>query len=303
MATGTRVLWLAAVAACSGALVQPTALRHVIAASNARESSRGIGMMAKKGGKSKKGKQPKKQSGFAWAASFENPPDQNATLMELAELMTNSYRARTGKPLHRSLDGAENLPKALWKAPVAALVIMSEEGEEVAEEGAAGVVCRYANQAACEAFGFPAKDGYKSVIDQPTELAASSGADKYESGYSKKLTRSGATGEDAPSGFQLSDAQRWRLEKASVVEGKLVMQPVGYAYAWEEWIDEVDGYVCKPGGLRAKPEISAEDLATMIEDQGAEVRRLKEEDGMTNSDPAVKAAVAELLRLKALQEA
>jgi len=41
----------------------------------------------------------------------------------------------------------------------------------------------------------------------------------------------------------------------------------------------------------------------MIEDQGAEVRRLKEEDGMTNSDPAVKAAVAELLRLKALQEA
>jgi len=176
-------------------------------------------MMAKKGGKSKKGKQPKKQSGFAWAASFENPPDQNATLMELAELMTNSYRARTGKPLHRSLDGAENLPKALWKAPVAALVIMSEEGEEVAEEGAAGVVCRYANQAACEAFGFPAKDGYKSVIDQPTELAASSGADKYESGYSKKLTRSGATGEDAPSvsSSAMRSAGGWRRPPSSRV--------------------------------------------------------------------------------------
>ena len=36
--------------------------------------------------------------------------------------------------------------------------------------------------------------------------------------------------------------------------------------------------------------------------QAAEVRRLKEEEGLGNSDPRVEAAVAELLRLKALLE-
>ena len=34
--------------------------------------------------------------------------------------------------------------------------------------------------------------------------------------------------------------------------------------------------------------------------QGAEVRRLKEEEGLTKKDPRLSEAVAELLRLKAL---
>ena len=43
-------------------------------------------------------------------------------------------------------------------------------------------------------------------------------------------------------------------------------------------------------------------LQAQIDEAGAAVRKLKEEDGLTNADPAVKAAVAELLRLKAMAE-
>ena len=43
-----------------------------------------------------------------------------------------------------------------------------------------------------------------------------------------------------------------------------------------------------------------EGLEELVAAQGAEVRRLKEEEGLGNKDPKVEAAVAELLRLKAM---
>ena len=49
--------------------------------------------------------------------------------------------------------------------------------------------------------------------------------------------------------------------------------------------------------------VKAVTLEAAITAQGAAVRRLKEELGLTNADEKVKEAVSELLRLKALQEA
>ena len=51
----------------------------------------------------------------------------------------------------------------------------------------------------------------------------------------------------------------------------------------------------------ALPEPAAE-IQAKIDAQAAVVRDLKEEQGLGNSDPEVKAAVTELLRLKALLE-
>lgn len=246
-------------------------------------------LAAKKGGgKKKKGGSKAKQSGFAWASNFETTPVENATQRALAELVANTHRTRTGVTLHASVDLATDVPKAVWAAPIAALVLCAED------DGAS--VCRYANLAACEALGHPTKDGYKAVIDRPIGLAASLGGDdKYESGYTKKVARSDE------SRIELTDAKRWVLEKAAVQDGKLVSQKLGVAYVFEQWVEETDGFCCRPGGVRTAPELDPAELQASIDSQAAEVRRLKD-DGLTNGDPAVKDAVAELLRLKALQE-
>ena len=70
-------------------------------------------------------------------------------------------------------------------------------------------------------------------------------------------------------------------------------------YAWERW-ELADGTTCKPGGERIAPSIDPADVAAALDVQAALVRRLKEEEGLTNADAEVKVAVAELLRLKAL---
>ena len=49
----------------------------------------------------------------------------------------------------------------------------------------------------------------------------------------------------------------------------------------------------------AEGRLSPEEVVAAVEAQGKEVRRLKDE-GLGNKDPQVAAAVAELLRLKAL---
>ena len=47
-------------------------------------------------------------------------------------------------------------------------------------------------------------------------------------------------------------------------------------------------------------ELSPEEVVAAVDAQGKEVKRLKGEEGLGNKDPQVAAAVAELLRLKAL---
>ena len=59
----------------------------------------------------------------------------------------------------------------------------------------------------------------------------------------------------------------------------------------------------RTGSVRMMAAAAAEDVQAAVAAQGAVVRKLKEEDGLTNADQAVKDAVAELMRLKALAEA
>ena len=99
----------------------------------------------------------------------------------------------------------------------------------------------------------------------------------------------------------LTDVSRWTLEKMAVVGGKLATEVVGVAYCWPAWTLP-DGTTCLPGGVRVEAERDPAELAEAVEAQGALVRKLKEEDGLTNDDEPVKEAVAELLRLKALIE-
>ena len=125
-----------------------------------------------------------------------------------------------------------------------------------------------------------------------TQDALGAGA-KYEGGYSKKLR--------PRSGPVTIHAKRWLLERMAVVDGALTMRTIGVAYAWEQWSLE-DGTICEPGGVRRAPQLSLAEAAEAAEAAALEVRRLKEEDGLGNKDPAVVEAVAEMKRLRAVAE-
>ena len=78
--------------------------------------------------------------------------------------------------------------------------------------------------------------------------------------------------------FTLEGA-RWALEKAAVVDGKLAMESLGVVYAFEEWQLE-DGTICSPGGGRRAPPMTPEEVRAAVDAQAAEVRRLKDEEGL-----------------------
>jgi len=241
-------------------------------------SGRGAGLLAKaKKGKKKKSKEPK-TSGIAWARDFVVMPYDSTRLRELVEVATRAYESRCGKALHASLTAATDVPKALWKAPVAVTVVRN------------GTVT-YANLAACEAFNVTHETLIGSATTLPDTLPK-----PFESSYGKKLGDS----------LTLEKAARWSVDKPSIVDGQLVQDFLGAGYAFASWkapgIDEGEDdavFLCEPGGLRTRV-VDIEDLEAAVADQAAKVRRLKEVDGKANKDPEVAAAVAELLRLKGL---
>lgn len=258
----------------------------------------------KKGGNKKKGNN-KKQSGFEWATSFSLKPFEGSATRELASTACASFEGRTGKPLCEEIEGAADVPKALWSASTACIVVGSVDGED-------NVVVKYANGPALETVGlkpdefekFIASTGAQGdlkipetgpVITLPTEMK---GDKRYEGGYKKKILRE----DDEKAGITILDAHRWTIEKSALIDGKFVTETIGVAYAWSSWL-EGDETVCRPGGAREE----AEDLGALEEKiklQGEAIRELKEVKGLGNKDQAVGDAVEELLRLKALlQEA
>ena len=240
----------------------------------------------------KKQKQQKK-SGMDWARDFEVMPFDSSVLRPLADAAAGAFEARTGKPLDASLAGAGDLPKALYKAPVCVMVVSDE-------------TIAYANDAACEFAG----KKHTELIGSATTLPATV-ADGYDSSYEKKLD-----------GNTMQKAKRWAISKMAVVDGELVTEDQGVGYAFEAWVRDEDGALCKPGGIGGaadrpgrgpgpdRPTGGVRCLRTAStawgrhssSAQAAVVRDLKEEQGLGNGDPEVKAAVAELLRLKALLE-
>lgn len=225
-------------------------------------------MLAKK--KKKKSKEPK-TSGIEWARNFVVMPYDSTNLRDLATVAANGYASRSGKSIHASIDG--DIPKALWKAPVAVLIVD-------------GGTITYANAAACEAWNQTHDVLIGSTTTLPETLAK-----PFESNYNKKLTD-----------IAIQGATRWKVEKPAIIDGKLIQQPLGTGYAFPSWSLVVDGTICEPGGIRKAPILVPDDLDQAISDQANNVRHLKEVDGLTNKDPAVLAAVTELKRLRALAE-
>lgn len=249
----------------------------------------------KKGGK--KNSKEKKQSGFAWAASFASKPFESAALRELASVACASFEGRTGKPLAEELKGSLDIPKTLWNAPVACMIV--GEGDNIIQ---------YANILALETVGIraenfeqllAAKDPTTGEWKAPETVlklglpASMKGDKKYDSGYSKKIIK-------GDPGISLEDANRWVLEKSVLVNGKFVTESLGVAYSWSSWM-EGEETLCKADGVR-ELKIGVGQLEERIKAQGEKIKEMKEVQGLGNKDPEVSEAVQDLLKMKAMLE-
>lgn len=272
--------------------------------------SQEVGLFAKK----KKGKKKKtKQSGFEWASSFKLKPTEAKVTRDLASAAASSFQARTGKPLSPELKGSADLPKSLWNAPIACVVVgkpdqAEEEGEGVSTtDSTTTPVVKYANIAALEAVGL-GPDEYEKLmvgmspekqtvfLDLPNEMK---GDKKYEGRYNKCILRA-TDDDDHNKDVTILNSHRWALESSALIGGKFVTTTIGVAYAWATWQLGED-LVCSPGGIQ-KEIIDMENIGEAIEKQALAIRELKGVQGFGNKDPEVMDAVEELLRLKALQE-
>jgi len=293
------------------------------ASTSASASASTSALFAKKKKKGKKNKANKKEAGFAWAASFTLKPFESASLRDLATTACASFEGRTGTPLTEEIRKSSDVPKTLWNAPVACVIIGEESGDadgdgDAATTAAAGPVIQYANIAALETVGLkpdqfeqllatkdPESGEWKvsEKVDTFIDLPSVMKGDKaYESGYKKKMIKANAnTNTNAASvDVTIESAQRWKLEKSALIDGKFVTETIGVAYAWNSWVEGEDT-LCRPGGVR-EVNIDIGDIEEKIKAQGEVIRDLKEVQGFGNKDPEVSDAVQELLRLKALLE-
>ena len=284
----------------------------------------------KKKNKSNNNKNQPKKSGMEWATNFSLKPFESTALRELAATAAASFEGRTGKPLSEELRGSADVPKALWNAKVAVVVVGTKESEDDSKEDddkdaedsessesserttnakEDALVVKYANVAALETVGLQPSEYERLIapsgpnaaditIDHPVLIdvpAQMKGDKKYEGGYKKKILRAvDENGEDQS--IAIVDAHRWALEKSMLLDGKFVTDTIGVAYAWSQWM-RGESTLCSLGGVEELV-LNADQLEKAVAEQAVAIRTLKEEHGLGNKDPEVKEAVEKLLRLK-----
>lgn len=265
----------------------------------------------KKGGK--KNKEKNKKGGFEWAASFKQQPFEASQKRDLVAAALASFKGRAGKHLFPEVETASDIPKALWNSEAWACVVVSP-GPEGESEGDHSVV-EYANIAALETVGLKKNEFEQLFSTKPKELQTAAADDKksvgveldlppvmkgekkFERGYRKKMLR-----REEPGDVTILDAYRWNIEKSTMMGGKFITESIGVGYAWGEWLVG-ENLLCSPGGVEKEIAVDLGDLKERLSTQGALIRNLKENQGLTNKDPQVVEAVAELMRLKSLDGA
>lgn len=280
------------------------------------------------GGNNKKKKQSQKQpatSGMEWATSFTLKPFEAQSTRDLVSTAVASFQGRTGSPLCEEIVGVNDVPKALWNAPMACVIVKTIKDNENKENNDNTSILQYANMAALETVGLNAEQWDLLMYNpnpnadhpEPTiklDLPAQMKDKAYESGYQKKILRKNTKDKDEDKDddsnntanpkehdIGILNAHRWKLEKSVLVDGKFATTTLGIAYAWNEWVLD-DSILCAPGGQQ-REKVDVQDLQKAVDEQASHVRYLKEEQGLQNKDPQVQDAVQELLRLKSLLEA
>ena len=250
---------------------------------------------AKKGGK-KKGNQKQAKSQSAIPKSSPKPYLSANVIMQNL-LLIESYFRKTGRPLFEQEVEISDVAQLLWEAPFALLSHDASDDPKVT----------YANKAGLDLFeaewdemiGVASKNTAREEGDvNHREERAAMLKDALAKGYVDEYTgvRQTIKGDKE---FKILDATIFSIESP----GGDVMGQGAVLRLWEK--DGVQG-----GPLAAVEETAVESedptvreaLQAEVDRCAAVVRDLKENQGMTNSDEAVKAAVADLLAAKSKLE-
>ena len=237
------------------------------------------------------------------AKSGPAPYEGTGTVMQSLTIC-GSFKEKTGDKL---LDGTVMVQEAaerLFKAP---FVCASHDAEDV---------FNYGNQAALSLWGLP----WDEFVGMPSTKSAQDD-DGIQSERRELLDKAAESGviRDYSGVRQASDGRKFKVDGAIVwtitnKDGEKTGQAVRFdSFTWlnEDGTDGEAMTVAEGGQLvpakaaapadEPKAGASPEDIekaAKAVDEQAAEVRRLKDEQGLTNADPEVQDAVAELLKRK-----
>ncbi|KAL4422185.1 hypothetical protein ABPG77_006426 [Micractinium sp. CCAP 211/92] len=259
---------------------------------------------AKKGGK--KGGGQKKGPG-----SLMNPPKPAEPWLQTSVIMQNllmieSHSRKTGRPMFAEEVEIHEVAERVWNAPFAVLAHDIEEGQP-------NRFC-YGNKKALELFECTWDELIGTESTQSAEGDAQVQGDREQA-----LARAMEKGFiDDYSGWRKSfKGKRFQISRTTLFNVEAPSGEVlGQAVTIREWEYEdgtkggegVDPAAAATAAGAAPPDAAALAAAeAAVAAQGALVRSLKEEQGLSNSSPEVQDAVARLLQLKgelqALQEA
>ena len=237
------------------------------------------------------------------AKSAPAPYESTGAVMQSLTIC-GSFKEKTGDKL---LDGTVMVQEAaerLFKAP---FVCASHDAEDV---------FNYGNQAALSLWGLP----WDEFVGMPSTKSAQDD-DGIQSERRELLDKAAESGviRDYSGVRQASDGRKFKVDGAIVwtitnKDGEKTGQAVRFdSFTWlnedgteGEAMSVAEGGQLVPAKAAApadEPEAGAspediEKAAKAVDEQAAEVRRLKDEDGLTNADPEVQDAVAELLKRK-----
>lgn len=240
----------------------------------------------------------------ASAAKSSPAPYESTGAVMQSLTICGSFKEKTGDKL---LDGTVMVQEAaerLFKAP---FVCASHDAEDV---------FNYGNQAALSLWGLP----WDEFVGMPSTKSAQDD-DGIQSERRELLDKAAESGviRDYSGVRQASDGRKFKVDGAIVwtitnKDGEKIGQAVRFdSFTWlnedgteGEAMSVAEGGQLVPAKAAApadEPEAGAspediEKAAKAVDEQAAEVRRLKDEQGLTNADPEVQDAVAELLKRK-----
>ncbi|KAJ1457981.1 hypothetical protein M885DRAFT_562459 [Pelagophyceae sp. CCMP2097] len=228
-------------------------------------------------------------------------PWQVEATRSLSEMVVSSHASQhpEGHALHASIYGNDDfeISKLLYAAPVAVAVVDSNDK------------LVYANELFCVGL---MRSSYRALIDDnaATELPFTADAATVESVrddiFLALPEADSASGPQPEEDARLVEVLRWTF--STVAEERFAASEERFDKAYAK-ARTLTAYVIHKWAFADGTEMPAEavieeidetEVLQMIDDQALFVRRLKDDRGLKNKDPEVLAAVAELLRLKAL---
>ncbi|GAB4816513.1 hypothetical protein N2152v2_003559 [Parachlorella kessleri] len=234
-------------------------------------------------------------STFEQSAPYQNPAPATPLTCGIGAqvimhnlLLVESHFRKVGRPILEGEIEISEVAKALWNAPF--VVLAHDKGPEPKFV--------YGNKAALELW----ECSWDELVGTPSRRSAEDKVEIQEDRQGLLDTADKKGFVDDYEGWRVSfTGRRFKIMRATLFNVEAPSGDLkGQAVVIPEWEYE-DGTRGGVGGPAGSAPPTPEDIQAAeaaVQEQAAAVRQLKEDQGLTNADDAVKAAVAELLARK-----